>query len=128
MRRIFQAGNLDESEDYKSIKNHLYLFKRHGEHRRWDEYRNKVPQELLFTWAVVMTDCRRNGFIAPHMENGMIVFDQVLASGMGNADLCTMCERYCLRRDMIDTGELKRRKAVNKDYQELKPCWKGAKG
>jgi len=123
MRRIFQIGNLDESEDYKLIKNHLYLVGRQGNHGRWDEYRTKIPQELLDTWVRVMTECRRNGFINPHVEHGVIVFDQVLASGMDNADLCTLCDRYCIRREMVDTGELKRRKTMNKDYQELEMCW-----
>jgi hypothetical protein len=123
MRRIFRVDSLEESEDYKAIKNHLYQFRRHGESARWDEYRMKISSELLEIWATVLVDCRRNGFIAPHVEKGVIVFDQVMGSGADKTDLCTMCDRECKRRDDVDTGEGKRRKLLNRNYEEPKPCW-----
>jgi len=58
--------------------------------------------------------------------NGEIVWDQILDNGSGerrNADRCTLCERCCTRREMIDSGETKRLRILNPGYHEKPPCW-----
>lgn len=40
-----------------------------------------------------------------------------------NGDLCTMCYRECEKRERIDSGEAKRLKTINNDYQQDKKCW-----
>ena len=124
MRRIFREGNLDLSADYQSIIGYLTTYRRQGEHRRWDEFRNKIPPPLLKLWGDLLIECRRNGFVGPRVENGKIVWRQTVStSDIQNGDLCTMCERECRRREKIDSGEWKWIKSLNKDTPEPKPCW-----
>lgn len=124
MRRIFQAENLNTSADYQSIVGFLATYQRQGDNRRWDDFRAKIPEPILKLWGDCLIECRRNGFVNPRVENGQIVWSQVLGDDRErNGDLCTMCCRDCKRRDMIDSGDLKQLKIINKTYPEPKPCW-----
>lgn len=124
MRRIFQESRLDDSADYQSIIGYLTTYQRQGDNRRWDEFRNKIPPPLLKLWGALLIECRRNGFVGPRVENERIVWRQVIGtSNIHNGDLCTMCERECMRREKIDSGEWKYIRSLNKDIPEQKPCW-----
>lgn len=124
MRRIFQVSNLRDSADYQSIVALLTTYQRQGDNRRWDDFRNKIPPDLLKLWGDVLIECRRNGFIGPRVESGEIVWMQVIGTNDArNGDLCTMCERECRRREMIDSGEAKRLRIFNKCWHEPRPCW-----
>jgi len=105
---------------------YLLAYQRGGDMRRWDEFRHKIPDDLLASWGTVLIECRRNGFVNPHVFNGEIVWDQILDNGSGerrNADYCTLCERDCKRRELIDSGETKRLRILNPGYHEKPPCW-----
>jgi hypothetical protein len=120
MRRIFKEG------EYEALVSYLIAYQRAGDMRRWDEFRHKVPDDLLEALRTVMVECKRNGFIHPQAFDGKIVWSQILDNGSGprrNADRCTLCERDCIRREMLETGEIKRRKILNPGYREPKPCW-----
>ena len=124
MRRILVQNDLAYSDDYKSIVAYLTTYQRQGENRAWETFRNKIPPPLLKTWGDIVSECRRNGFIAPRAEGEIIVFRQVVSTGSTrNGDLCTMCERECAIRENVDSGEAKRRKHANQDYKEEPPCW-----
>jgi hypothetical protein len=129
MRRIFKCSSLEMSLDYDVMKGHLLSYYKHGDSRKWEDYRVKIAPPLLEIWKAAMIECRRNGFINPHIRGGEIVFDQVTStSSYGSADLCTMCDRECKRREAIETGDVKRRRGLDKGYQEPKPCWDKARG
>ena len=125
MRRIFQESDLRDSADYQSIVALLTTYQRQGDNRRWDEFRHKIPVDLLKLWGDVLIECRRNGFIGPRVENGEIVWMQVIGNDVRNGDLCTMCDRECRRREMIDSGEAKRMRMLNKGWRESRVCWEG---
>ena len=120
MSRIFNPG------EYDAMVTYLLAYQRGGDLRRWDEFRNRIPDELLISWGIVMIECKRNGFVNPHVFNGKIIWDQILENGSGerrNADLCTLCDRDCRRREMVDTGDMKRKKLMGIPIHEPKPCW-----
>ena len=124
MRRILQASKLQDSAEYKSIAEYLATYQRQGDYRRWDEFRNKIPLELLKIWGDILIECRRNGFCLPRAENNQIMWRQVISTNkIRNGDLCTMCDRDCKRRKAIDSGDAKQRKMIDPKYQEQKPCW-----
>lgn len=121
MRRIFQEG------EYESMAAFLQSYQRCGDLRRWEDFRLKIPPDLLKTWGRVLVECRRNGYVRPIERDGRIVWYQILDNGHErNGDLCTLCYRECQRREWIDTGELKYIQGLNPGYQEKKPCWTGA--
>ena len=69
-------------------------------------------------------ECRRNGFIGPRAENGGISWRQVISTNdIQNGDLCTMCDRECVKRERIDSGEAKKMKIINPNYHQEKKCW-----
>ena len=121
MCRIFKCGNLEDSLDYDVMKGHLLSYYKHGQ--KWEDYRVKIAPPLLEIWKCVMIECRRNGFVNPHIRDREIVFDQVVSSGPRDSTLCTMCDRDCKRRAAIDSGDAKRRKMIDPKYQEQRPCW-----
>lgn len=124
MRRIFQESHLEDSADFQSIVGYLSTYQRQGDNRRWDDFRNKIPPPLLKLWGDILIDCRRNGFVRPRIYDGKIAWDQVVDNGPErNGDLCTMCERECMRREKIDSGEWKYIKSLNKDAKEPSTCW-----
>lgn len=124
MRRIFQTPVLRDSADYQSIVALLTTYQRQCDNGRWDEFRNKIPPDLLKLWGDVMIECRRNGFIGPRVENGEIVWMQVIGTNnVRNGDLCTMCDRECRRREMINSGAAKEMRLLNKGWREPRPCW-----
>ena len=124
MRRIFQESHLTDSADYQSIIGYLTTYQRQGDNRRWDEFRNKIPSPILKLWGDLLIECRRNGFVGPRVEDDKLVWRQVIGTDDSrNGDLCTMCDRECRRREMIDSGDLKHQKIINPGYQERKPCW-----
>jgi hypothetical protein len=124
MRRILKVNELSTSLDYETIVTHLTQYQKQGENRRWEEYRVKIPPPVLKIWGEILTDCRRNGFINPHVWDGKIMWNQIIATGPAETtDLCTLCDRVCQRREDIDTGEGKRMKTLDNNYEEPKPCW-----
>lgn len=118
MRRIFKEG------EYEAIFSYLMAYQRAGDMRRWDDFRNKIPPDLLKLWGDVLIECRRNGFIGPRVENGEIVWMQVIGTtDVRNGDLCTMCDRACRRREMTDTGASKQMRILHPGWHEARPCW-----
>ncbi len=110
--------------DYMSIVGYLTTYQRQGENRRWEDFRNKIPPPLLKLWGDILIDCRRNGFISPMVEQERIIWRQVTSNDdHKNGDLCTMCYRECRRREMIDSGDAKQLRMMNKGWHEPKPCW-----
>ena len=128
MRRIFKVDELSESSDYTALVNLLTTYQRQGENRRWDDFRYKIPPELLVIFGNICKECLRNGFTGPRIENGNLVFYQMYGdvweiNDVRNGDLCTFCERDCIRREMIDSGSLKFARSRNPEFSEPKTCW-----
>ena len=127
MRRILRESHLELSADYESIVGYLTTFQRQGDNRRWDEFRNKMPVDLLKVWGDVLIECRRNGFVGPRAENDKIVFRQIINTTLiDNGDLCTFCERDCAKREFIENGQAKYNRLAGSEYKEQqRPCWEG---
>jgi len=125
MCRIFQTSKLSESADYNLIVILLTTYQRQGINRQWDVFRLKLPDPLLKLWGDLLIECRRNGFVLPRAEDGQITWRQVCCTGRVSnyGDQCTMCERQCGRREKINSGEMKRLRLLDKNFQEPKPCW-----
>jgi len=124
MRRILQASKLQDSTEYKSIAEYLATYQRQGDYRRWDEFRNKIPLELLKIWGDILIECRRNGFCLPRAENNQIMWRQVISTNkIRNGDLCTMCDRECSIRERLDSGEAKRVRLMDSEAKEARKCW-----
>ena len=125
MRRILHASRLHDNADYISIVGYLTAYQRQGDNRRWDEFRNKIPAELLKLWGDILIECRRNGFCLPRAENDQIRWRQVInTNDIPNGDLCIMCDRECKIRETIDSGQDKRRRLTsNQGIRETRKCW-----
>ena len=128
MRRIFKEFDLSLSADLQSIIGYLTSYQRTGENRRWEDFRNKIPPPILKLWGDLLIECRRNGFVAPRVENETIVWRQVTSNdAQRNGDLCTMCDRECKRREMIDSGNAKQMRMMKTGgehgWHEPSPCW-----
>ncbi|MFA5747469.1 MAG: hypothetical protein WC926_05390 [Candidatus Paceibacterota bacterium] len=121
-RRIFKDG-----DDLKAMIGFLTTYQRGGDNRRWDDYRAKMPDDLIELWGTLLIECRRNGFVCPQAENGKLVWHQVTDNGHAqNGDKCTMCERPCTLRRDIDCGKMKHIRLLNKnnpEWKEPKTCW-----
>ena len=125
MCRIFKVDNLEFSPGYKIIMGHLKAYQKKAAFQAWEEYRKAIPDDMLATMQEIFIECRRNGFVNPHVRNDQIVFDQVTAQGScGDTDPCTMCARECEKREAIDTEEIKKQRgASGTGYQEPLLCW-----
>ena len=123
MRRILGVAALEHSADHSAMVKMLREYQRTGENRSWDTFRTKIPDDLLATWREILTECRRNGFVGPWAYEDKIHWRQVTSIRPG--ELCDLCERDCQRREDISSGESKRKKAENPNYQEPKRCWEG---
>lgn len=123
LNRVFKTAEYERLTDHDSIIKHLIAYQKGGDHRRWDEYAGKIPQELRDTWALILSECRRNGFIAPYVFNGKLQWRRIMTTGK-QADLCTMCSRDCTLRNDIDEGNVKWRRQNQNGYHEPAACWK----
>ena len=128
MCRILQCNEweLEENADYKLLRNTLIAYAKAGDERNWDQFRAKLKnQEILPIWAMILSECARNGFMGPYVHDGRIRWRQVITAGEFNRlDLCVMCERLCDYREEIDSGRAKWKRRHVKGYQEPTPCWR----
>ena len=84
---------IDERLDFyekENIIEHLEKYKTSS--GEWDAYRKKIPSPLLEKFALVLRECRENGFIAPRVKNGEIKWQQVMGAkrSFQNADKCSL--------------------------------------
>jgi len=128
MCRILQCNEweLEENADYKLLRNTLIAYAKAGDERNWDQFRAKLKnQEILTIWAMILSECARNGFMGPYVHDGRIRWRQVITAGEFNRlDLCVMCERLCDVREEVSTGRAKWKRQHVKGYQEPTPCWR----
>lgn len=85
----------------------------------WDVFRGTIPEYLLAKWGNVVSECARNGFVAPECHGGVIVFSQVLANpeNVQNSDRCTMCQNH------FSTGRCKGKFKVASGRRNFVKCW-----
>ena len=126
MRRIFQDSDLKTNPDYNLLVSLLMTYQRAGDIKRWDDYRGKIPGPLLELFGDILVECRRNGFVNPKSDGIRIAFQQVISTTEITGDLCTLCDKFCTRREQLDNGEIKKIRNLNKNnpnWKEPKPCW-----
>ena len=115
--------NYKNHNDYQGIIKHLEAYQRGGEHRRWEDYAGKIPPDIRELWRTALADCARNGFIAPYVFAGELIWRRIVTRGQATRDLCTLCRRECRNRDDIDGGEVTWRLKHAPGYEEPKKCW-----
>ena len=123
MTRIFKTYDYENENSYKGIIKHLETYQRAGDNRRWDEYAEKIPIEARNTWAQIISECARNGFMAPYVYNEKLIWRRVMTRGVMTDNLCMLCRRECKTREDIDTGEIKWRLKNVPGFEEPKKCW-----
>ena len=123
MSRILDTNPPHEAEEYQTWARHLDSYQRTG--MQWDEYAKKIPGSLRNLWRDIQRECRRNGFLGPvavlnREGQYRIIFHQVVdiqhkvpVPEIIQADLCSMCERFCKRRDSRGVF-----------FEGSGPCWK----
>ena len=93
MMRLFNTMNYENLTDYQAIVKHLDAFGRANV--GWDSYSKNVDVELLNLLKSMLTECARQGFIAPHVDGGSIKWRQIMTHGRSLTDYCTLCRRPC---------------------------------
>jgi len=114
--------------DYEGIIRHLEAYQKGGEHRRWDDYAEKIPVAVREQWKLILSECARQGFITPYVFEGKLLWRRVMTWGNSTHDLCTLCRRECQKRTDIDTGETKWRRQNVNNYHEPAKCWQSTAG
>ena len=125
LAKVFGSENYRNLTDYQAIVKHLISYQKSGDNRRWDEYAGTIPQPLRDTLTRMLVECRRNGFIAPYVFDGVIQWRRIMTHGT-QGDLCTLCDRDCKRRDNLESGRVKWLREHQRGYREKNPCWEGA--
>lgn len=88
----------------------------------WEDYRKKVPPNILSLWNRVLTECYRQGYIFCGITGDEMTWFRIMTNKNKSNDLCSLCERPCVRRYKIDSGEQKR---LYHEFgiREKNPCW-----
>ena len=84
----------------------------------WDLFRKKIPDALLAKWKKVMWECRKNGFIAPKIENNEIKWKVIMTIHTNNCDQCTLCPTSWIAGDCKG-----RMKTTIHGLRNWTPCW-----
>jgi len=98
-----------------------YLSERQKSDAEWDQFRKKIPDDLLDKWQGIMSRCRENGFFRPRVRNGEIVWDQLTANRKDyqRYDKCTICTQTFIAGNCKGKGRLKHNGIM------FVPCWQG---
>lgn len=123
LTRVFKSANYEQLVDYEAIIKHLEAYQKAGNYRKWDEYAEKMPEETRARLKNILAECARQGFIAPYVYGGKLVWQRIMTHGKMTSDLCTLCELDCVKRSDIDTGVTKWRMKNQPGYREPKKCW-----
>jgi hypothetical protein len=101
--------------DTSAIIKHLASYRKSGV--GWDEYRKKIPDDLLNKFRKVINDCRRQGFIAPRTEGEKINWLCIVGDSK-YADPCSVCPKTTYNNTCQGIEEIKEDKKI------FTPCWK----
>jgi hypothetical protein len=91
-------------DDYNDMAKHLSAYRKSN--AEWDKYREKIPNDLLRKWGMVLTACHENGFVDPAVDDRQIVFRQIISRNR-NSDQCTLC------KNSVISGSCKGRVVLN---------------
>jgi hypothetical protein len=87
----------------------------------WDDYRKKIPDELLQKWARILLEARENGFFNPRVINGQyIIWKQIVGfkRNYKSSDECTLCPKTFV------SGECQgKMKHDQHGHRVFRPCW-----
>ena len=124
---------LPSLEDRRVLARHLIQYRKIE--AQWDDYRKKIPDNLLKALAEINAEMRRNGFFglgAMTTRDDMLRFtwhqavDNRVKEPIIPGTLCDACERKCARREKENwINECKRNgiELKGKMAEELPPCW-----
>ena len=108
-------------DDYADIEAALSAYGKVRWRMGWDEYAAKLNDSLRDAMRVKFAELRRNGMFAPvsHLEKIEVQY-LVLPQGSERepADLCTLCDRPCDRKD-------RRGVFLTIGGREARKCWEG---
>jgi hypothetical protein len=129
MYRIFQCQEieLERFPDYQDIRDYLLKYQKAKFIKGWDEFALAIPGPLREKWREICVECRRNGFISPQADTENIRWRQVISTsdrcGEPLSDMCVMCERACIIREGLESGEFKAMKNTKEGWVEPRKCW-----
>ena len=129
MCRIFKCEiqDLEGTPEYTMFVDIVNAYQKQGGEANWDEYRTKAKvSDILPQMTEVMTECKRNGFMAPRVDySGKLYWQQIVSNSkdVHTLDKCTLCLRDCVRREMINDGTNKWKRQNEDFYVEPKACW-----
>jgi len=114
-------------DDLEGIKNALKGYAAVREKMGWDDYAAKLSDGLRTMLTKVFSECRRQGFLNPHVVNDKLVFNRIVYNksiqDKKSLDRCTLCARVCQRREDAESGKEKWLRLNVKNYEEPRPCW-----
>lgn len=89
-------------------------------HAEWDDIGKRMPPELRDKTALVLKECKQNGFINPHISNGKLAWSQILGHERNRKYNC-----QCDLCDNDTTSGTCRGRFVNNNqgHRDFKPCW-----
>lgn len=95
----------------------------------WDEYRAKIPEEILQKWALVLKTCKQNGFLYSDVHEKKIRWYQIKTSARTrkNNDKCAVCGNdfiygSCKGRVKVINGQKHFLKCFDEYTQEGRGC------
>lgn len=111
---------MDWSDKDLMIK-HLISYQKLGDDRNWDNYRKKIPDELLQKWANIIFKCRMSGFIAPRAYDNKIVWKTMITYHPEMCDQCSVCPKTFISGEC--QGKLKPKMEGGHWVRNFVPCW-----
>ena len=102
--------------DLELITKHLANYRKAGV--GWDEYRKKIPDDLLAKWKEAAEECRKHGYLFAYSTGEKIIWHTIVADPK-NADPCTVCIKT------YQEGLCKGKEVKLNNRIDFIPCWRG---
>lgn len=97
------------------IIKHLANYRKSGV--GWDEYRKKIPDNLLEKWKEAAEECRRHGYLFAYSTGEKIIWHTIVADPK-NADPCSVCVKT------YQDGSCNGKEVKNGNRVDFVPCWR----
>ena len=112
---------MDWNDKDQMIK-HLITYQKSGDDRNWDNYRNRIPDELLEKWGNVILQCRMNGYLSPRAYDNKIVWKTMTTYHPEMCDQCSACPNVFISGEC--KGQIRPKLEGVEWKRNFVPCWK----
>ena len=111
---------MDWNDKDQMIK-HLIAYQKLGDDRNWDNYRKKIPDELLEKWGNVILQCRMNGYLYPRAYDNKIIWKTMTFYHPEVCDQRSVCPKAFIAGEC--KGQLKPKNEGGIWKRNFVPCW-----